>query len=62
MDRRTDTFKASKVISVVRDPFCLMKEMADAKNLFNCEERLAIDSAMTYSEQHPDWWSRWVSD
>ena len=47
------------MIVIARNPYDVIKESADAKNLFDCNDRLQIDQ--NYLEDHFDWWDKWVN-
>lgn len=62
METRIEQFSAQKMICVVRNPFDVIAESADAKNLFNCNDRLAIEAESKKTEEYTDWWLKWVSN
>lgn len=48
------------MIVVARKPTETIRELADRKNLFDCEDRLTIIE--NYRSDFPEWWSKWVSN
>ena len=48
------------MIVVARDPSELIKELADDKNLFGCQDRLNLIG--NYSSNFSEWWERWVAN
>lgn len=47
------------MIVVVRNPYDIIKESADNKNLFDCSDRLQINQ--NYQEHHFEWWDKWIN-
>ncbi len=47
------------MIVVVRNPYDIIKESADSKNLFDCSDRLQINK--NYQEHNFEWWDRWIN-
>ena len=48
------------MICVVKNPYDVILETADAKNLFNCQNRMTITDQLS-NKEFPEWWDKWVS-
>lgn len=58
-ESKTQGFNGQKMIVVARNPYDIIKESADHKNLFGCSDRLQIDER--YPDNHFEWWDKWVN-
>ena len=58
MDRLSQAFSAQKIISVVRNPVEAIRDLADSRNLFACDNRLALVG--DYQKHYGEWWDKWV--
>lgn len=60
IEKHSQNFNASKMVVVARKPTETIRELADRKNLFDCEDRLSM--VENYRSDFPEWWSKWVSN